>query len=416
MATSKKSLTKLEKENLKLKEENEKLAKKVKASESDSKNQSGPGRRIAIVALVLFSAFLLLLGNIFFWAGRTVTNTDQYVETIAPLVEDPTIQKAIATYATDQIFQNVDVEPILAESLPPKAAFLAPTLSTQLQNYTGKVLLKVVESDKFQKVWIDTNRDSHERLIRVATNYEGDGTISIYDVYQALSKELASTNLSFLAGKQIPSKVGNITIVKVEYLPAFHNLVTNINTWRTIALVLFIVTSAGAIYISRHRRQTAVALGLLFATAMFATLLALRIGRETVVAGVDSQYQSAVSNAYQIIVNQLVVQSWVIMAAGILIALIAWITGSTKSAQAISSRISKLLSGNVHKALISKENSFTLWVGQYKTLLQWGSVVLLGLIMLFSTLTATKLIVFVVLIILCYAVVEILAAPVKKQK
>ncbi len=416
MATSKKSLTKLEKENLKLKEENEKLAKKVKASESDSKNQSGPGRRIAIVALVLFSAFLLLLGNIFFWAGRTVTNTDQYVETIAPLVEDPTIQKAIATYATDQIFQNVDVEPILAESLPPKAAFLAPTLSTQLQNYTGKVLLKVVESDKFQKVWIDTNRDSHERLIRVATNYEGDGTISINDVYQALSKELASTNLSFLAGKQIPSKVGNITIVKVEYLPAFHNLVTNINTWRTIALVLFIVTSAGAIYISRHRRQTAVALGLLFATAMFATLLALRIGRETVVAGVDSQYQSAVSNAYQIIVNQLVVQSWVIMAAGILIALIAWITGSTKSAQAISSRISKLLSGNVHKALISKENSFTLWVGQYKTLLQWGSVVLLGLIMLFSTLTATKLIVFVVLIILCYAVVEILAAPVKKQK
>ena len=416
MATSKKSLTKLEKENLKLKEENEKLAKKVKASESDSKNQSGPGRRIAIVALVLFSAFLLLLGNIFFWAGRTVTNTDQYVETIAPLVEDPTIQKAIATYATDQIFQNVDVEPILAESLPPKAAFLAPTLSTQLQNYTGKVLLKVVESDKFQKVWIDTNRDSHERLIRVATNYEGDGTISINDVYQALSKELASTNLSFLAGKQIPSKVGNITIVKVEYLPAFHNLVTNINTWRTIALVLFIVTSAGAIYISRHRRQTAVALGLLFATAMFATLLALRIGRETVVAGVDSQYQSAVSNAYQIIVNQLVVQSWVIMAAGILIALIAWITGSTKSAQAISSRISKLLSGNVHKALISKENSFTLWVGQYKTLLQWGSVVLLGLIMLFSTLTATKLIVFVVLILLCYAVVEILAAPVKKQK
>ncbi len=416
MATkSKKSLSKLEKENLKLKEENQKLAKKVKATQATTHNHSGLGRRIAIVTLVIFSAFLLLLGNIFFWAGRTVTDTDKYVATITPLVEDPAIQKAIATYATDQIFANVDVEPILAESLPPKAVFLAPTLTTQLENYTQKGLEKVVASDRFEKVWVDSNRNSHERLIKVATNYEGDGTISINDAYQYMSDELATTQLSFLAGKQLPSKVGNITIVKVEYLPAFHNLVTNINTWRMLAIGLFVITSAGAIFISRNRRQTAVALGLLFATAMFTTLLALRIGRETVVAGIDSQYQLAASNAYQIIVNQLVVQSWVIMAAGIIIALIAWITGSTRSAQAISSRVSKLLSGNVHKALFNKENPFTLWVGDHKTLLQWGSVVLLGLIMLFTTLSADKLIAFVVLIILSYAMFEILATPKNKR-
>lgn len=412
-----KSLNQLKKENQKLKAENQKLAKELSVANSADSTRSGFGRRVAIVALIVFSAILLVLGNLLFWAGNTVTNTDKYVATITPLVEDPAIQKAIASYATVQIFNNVDVEPILAESLPPKASFLAPTLTTQLQNYTGNVVQKVVASDKFQQVWIDTNRNTHERLIRATANSEGDGTISVTKAYQFLSTELANTNLSFLAGKQLPSRVGDIAIVKVEYLPAFRTLVNNIDTWRLLTIGLFVITSAGAVFISRKRRQTAVTLGLLFVAAMFATLIALRIGRETVSAGVDSQYQLAVSNAYQIIVNQLVVSSYVIMVTGILIAVIAWITGSTRSAQAVSSRISTLLSGNVHQALFGKkENSLTVWVGNHKSLLQWGSVVVFGLIMLFTTLTATKLIVFVILILISYVVFEFLAAPSSKRK
>lgn len=351
------------------------------------------------------------MGNIFFWAGNTVAKTDRYVETVTPLIEDATIQTAVATYATQQIYSNIDVEPYITEVLPPRAAFLAPTLSSQLESQTKSILNKMVASPKFKQVWINSQAKAHERFVKVATNYTGDGTINLNDMYQYLSGELKSTPLSFLAGKQLPKNVGNIQVANVKWLPFAHKLVTKIDTWRILAISLLVITTAGAVLISQRRRRTTITLGLMYAGIMFLTLVSIRIGREITAVQAASQYQEAVSHAYQIIAHQLVIQTFVIMLGGLLVAAIAWISGPSRSAQAITSRVNTLLAGHAHKALFSKENSTTLWMGAHKRVLQWGYVAILAAIMLFSRLTPLSLVLFAALMLLGVLVVELFAAP-----
>jgi len=394
-----------------LRAENKKLSRTLaSASNSVRKNR---WRSLAVAVLVIISAVLLFLGNIFFWAGNTIAKTDRYVETVTPLIQDSAIQTAIATYATQQIYENVDVEPYIAEVLPPRAAFLAPTLTSQIQGQTKTILNKVVASPKFQQVWINSQTKAHERFVKVATNYNGDGTIDLNDMYQYLSGELKSTPLSFLANKQLPSKVGTIQVAQVKWLPFAHKLVTNIDTWRVLAITLLVITTAGAILVSRKRRRTTITLGLTYAGIMFLTLVSIRIGREVTANEVASQYQTAVSNAYQIITHQLSVQTVALMLGGLLVAIVAWISGPSRSAQAITSRVNTLLAGHAHTALFDKENTVTLWFGSHKRVLQWVYIAIVAAIMLFSRLTPLSLVLFAIAMLVGVLLVELLAAPQK---
>lgn len=392
--------------------ENRELMRTLASTAEDTETaKKNPWRSIAVILLVIVSAVLLFLGNIFFWAGNTIAKTDKYVQTVTPLVEDPAIQTAVATYATQQIYNNIDVEPYIRETLPTRAAFLAPTLTSQLQNQTKSILKKIIASAKFKQVWIDSQTKAHKRFVSVATNYKGDGTIQLNDIYQYLSSELKNTPISFLANKQLPSSVGDIQVAQVKWLPFAHKLITRIDIWRILTISLLIITTAGAVFVSRRRRRTTITLGLTYAGIMALTLISVRIGREISANSVNAQYQEAVQNAYQIISHQLITQTFVIMLVGLLIAIIAWISGPSRSAQAITQRVKILLSGNAHKALFSKENSVTLWLKAQKRVVQWGYVAIIVAIMLFSHLTPLSLALFVVLMLIGVLFVELIAAP-----
>ncbi len=410
------TLTELKKENAALKAENKKLSRTLADSGIAQAVTKNRWRSLAVIILVVISAVLIFLGNIFFWAGNTVTKTDRYVKTVAPLVEDPAIQTAVATYATQQIYDNVDVEPYIAEVLPPRAQFLAPTLTTQLEGQTKNALNKIVASPKFKQVWVDTQTNAHQRFVKVATNYTGDGTIRLNNLYQYLSGELKNTPLSFLAGKQLPKNVGNIQIAEVKWLPKVHTLVTQIDTWRIIAICMLVLTTAAAVLVSQRRRRTTITLGLTYAGIMFLTLISIRVGREVSANSVNTEYQEAVRHAYQIIVHQLGLQTIAVMLGGLLVAAVAWISGPSRSARAITSRVNTLLAGHAHKALFSKENTATLWLGANKRVIQWGYVGILAAIMLFSRLTPLSLVLFAVIMLVGVLIVELLAAPQKPHQ
>ncbi|EWM13626.1 hypothetical protein [Kutzneria sp. 744] len=63
------------------------------------------------------------------WATWTVLDTDHWVQTAAPLPKDPQVATAIASYATDEVFQALDVPRRLSEVLPSQAAFIRSPVS-----------------------------------------------------------------------------------------------------------------------------------------------------------------------------------------------------------------------------------------------------------------------------------------------
>jgi hypothetical protein len=378
------------------------------------KTAKTPGVRwksILAWACVSIATALLVVGNVFFWAGNTVVNTDKYVATVGPLIEKPEIRSGIAQYTTDKLFEAVDVSQYVQTALPPRADFLAPQLTGQLKAQTQKSLESLLASPKVKQYWYDSLARRHEALIKFSKSYEGNGTVEVSDIYNQLSKKLADTKLSFLAGKKLPASVGSIQVTTVGWLPALHKVANNIGLYQLVASVLFAGLSMLAIVLSKNRRRKIVQISLIFGATMFVSLVAVRIGRGIVVSHAAQTYQPAIQVAYSTVMRPLVVQTVTVLLASFLLGLLAWISGPYKIATAIRGRAQTLLSGNLHQAVFGQENALTNWADRYKKQLQWGAVVVIGIIMLLVRLSPILILIYGLLILLIVLLIEFLAAP-----
>ncbi len=409
-------LDKLKEENARLKAENKRLKERVSPTMANKKSRQTTNlfRSIGVIFLVSLAVALLFVGNLFFWTGNTVVKQDRWVAATEPIIKDPVVQQTMALYTTNQIFNNVDVQKNIESVLPPRADFLAPQFTTQLKGGTQKVLQSALAKQSFQDKWNQVQARQHDRLINFAAKYKGDDKISVNEIFNQLTQSLKDTKLSFLAGKELPPKVGEVTVVNSAYLPLFHNVVTNIDTWRLISIILLVLLLAGAIWLSRNRRRTVYIFSLASAAFMAATLVALHVIRDRVLSQVDPQYVEGVRHTIQIVFHSLVIQTLTILLAALLVAVIAWVTGNSRGAKTIKKQTSLLFAGKLHtKVFGSTNNKLVGWIADNKRLVQWGAVGVLTLVMLLVRLTIKSLIIYALIMLLAILLVEFIAGETK---
>lgn len=407
-------MKRLREENAKLKAENARLRKErsetMATKKKKSKRPIKPFKKISVIFLVCLAVALLTVGNLVFWIGNTMVKQDRWVAATSPVIKDPAVQQTMALYTTNQIFSNVDVQKNIENVLPPRADFLAPQLTTQLRGGTQKVLQSVLAKPSFQDKWNQIQARQHDRLISFATKYEGDDKISINEIFTQLADSLKDTKLSFLAGKQLPSKVGDITVVNATWLPVFHNIVTNIDTWRLVSVILLVVAVGGAVWLSQRRRRTLYIFSWAAAGFMAATLVALHVIRDRTTSKVDPQYAEGVRHAIQIVFHSLVIQTTTILLAALLVGFIAWISGTSRGAMAVKNNTALLLAGKLHSRLFgASDNKFIMWLSANKRLVQWSSVAVLTVVMLLVRLTLKTLLIYALLLLLIILLIEVIA-------
>lgn len=360
------------------------LKKRVATLEKKQPSKQGSKvswRTIAIVLLAGLSGALLISANLLFWTGRTLIDEGLYKDATRSIIQQPAVQKSVGDKATNAIFEKVDVEQVLEENLPPRVQFAAPTIAAQIKDTTRTKIHQVVASKQFEDVWVRVNTRSHERFIKFVRNYEGDGTINISDVYSKLVERLQGTKLAFLSNVTLPSNIGSIQIVDAEWLPIAHYIVKNFDILRAVSIGLFIILSILIVYIAKQRHRVAARLGIFYTVLMLITLVAVRVGREIAVSQVNSFWQDAATQIWQSLLYPFVLQTTALLVLSLVVALIAWVTGSTARAKRVQQASANVFSGKFHKALFKKENAFTKWVGRYRAELQWG-VVLIGFVSL----------------------------------
>ena len=417
-ASPKTSVNALKAENAKLKAENKKLAAKTSKKNSGSLGRTF-WRRLGVGIIIFFAVVLVTLGNIVFWTGNTIVKQDRFVAATAPIIQNQEVQQAVALYTTNQIFDNVDVEQITQDALPEKAKFLAPQLTSQLKGQTNSLLNKAVSSDRFVDRWNKTSAKWHDRVITFATNYKGNGDISLNDIYTQVSSQLSTTKLSFLANKKLPPKAGNLTVINSKSLPTIHRVITKIDTWRILSIVLLVITVSAAVLLSKGRqgrRRTLYLFSLSTAAAMALTLIARNAGIENIVGRADPQYADGVRSALQILTQSLFVQTVTIMVTALLVGFVAWITGQSRSALAVKNQGVYVLTGRVHESLFgSSTSSVVKWFQNYKRQIQWSIVVVLTFMMLIVRLTPKSLTIYATLILLLVLIVEAIGAQPDKK-
>src|SRR3954453_9665587 len=99
-------------------------------------------RTLSAVFLITLSCLLAPLSVAAVWASRQVSDTDRYVATVAPLADDPAVQRAVADAVATEIFKDIDLDAVTQQAIdalsqrgvPPTVAANLAALSGPLAN------------------------------------------------------------------------------------------------------------------------------------------------------------------------------------------------------------------------------------------------------------------------------------------
>jgi hypothetical protein len=312
-------------------------------------------RKITAWVLVVLVSLLIPISVISVWAIRTVTNTDQYVATLAPLARNPVIVDHLAQKATDELFSTHIVQEKVTAALPAKAKPIVTPIVAQVHNYVYGLALKVFESPKFGQLWDGLNRRSHDAVIDVLSGkqtplvnkLEKSGGIAV-NVTPALNNLINQANAKgvtlFNPLKPILTKGDSlgVTVVskaQVSKFTGFFNAVVTLK-W-AIPVVALVLAILGIVLAVEHRKTLLrMAIGIALVTLLL--LAGLSLGRVTFISQAGHSFNRQVAGAvWDTLLRQLMTDLRWMLLATFLVALGSWLAGPARYAVWIRSAVAR---------------------------------------------------------------------------
>jgi hypothetical protein len=311
------------------------------------------GRTAAAVVLILLGVLIAPLSVVAVWAKSQVTDTDRYVQTMAPLADDPAVQAAVTTDITNRIFGYIDVESLTRQGLqaltesnavPPRVASqldaLAVPLANGIRSFTRDQVAKVVGSEAFAQAWTQANRAAHEQLVAALTGEHG-GTvdvagdtvsINVGPLIATVKQQLLQSG--FTLADRIPVVNAQFTVFQSDQVTKARtglNLLNTLGFW--LPIIGLALLGAGA-YVARDHRLALIGIGLGVAASMLLLGLVLAIVRSRYLDAVppDRLPRDAASTLFDTVVRFLRAGLRAVAAAAVLLAAGAFLTGPSVTA------------------------------------------------------------------------------------
>jgi len=392
-------------------------------------------RSTSAAILIMVACLLAPLSVTAVWASTQVSDTEQYVETVAPLADDPAVQQAVADDVTRVVLDYVEVEELTdqtlaalaqQENLPPRVAEALPALAVPITNgiesFTRTQVDNIVASDRFATAWEQVNRIAHEQVVRLLEGNQGGAisaqddtvTLNLAPVIAQVKERLVARG--FTVAENIPEVDQSFVLVRsdaVTRAQGFYRLLNALGAWLSvIALALF----ALGVYLARDRRRALLRGALGVVGAMLALGVALAIARVLYLDAVPADVlpRQAAENVFDTLVRFLRTGLRAAAVLGLIVALGAFLTGPTNAAvwtrSKLSSGIGSLRGGA--EAAGWQTGPVGTWTFAHKRALRIGVVIVGGLVLAFWTRpTAVVVVVTALLVLLAVGVVEFLGRP-----
>jgi hypothetical protein len=316
------------------------------------------GRATGAVVLILVGALLAPAAVLLTWARTTITDTNRYVATVAPLADDPAIQAAVTNRVTGAIVDKINLDQLVSSATDAIANLgLPPRIASLIQGFDGQIVSaaknaihtqvhNVVTSDAFSNAWTEANRSAQKQLVGVMrgdpnalASISSNGTLNLdlTPVIDSAKKSLADRGFTIV--NSLPTIHASYPLMKnaelVKVKNAYHALdvLGHWLPWVVIALL------AAGVLVARHRARALMWAGLSLAAAMLVTGLGIAIGRTLYLQSLPSTIQrpDAAANVYDQIVSFLRITVRTGFVLGIVVALVAFLAGGTAAARAVRS-------------------------------------------------------------------------------
>ena len=347
--------------------------------------------------LIVVACVLAVLSVFVVFVRNEVLNTDTYVSTVTPLASDPAIQAAVAKRVTDQLVTKINVEYRVKRALPGRAGFLATPIATAVQAATNDITLKLVESPKFQELWVEANRRAHKQVVALLTgsgegalqSSNGEVTVNLAHIEDAAKQALRKKGIT-LFDKVSTADAPTLTLFQSTQLVRLQGLTRLLNRLYILLPIVTVLLFAGGILLTRNRRRGLVRAAAGLAVSMAVVLVVASVGRDHYLSSLSpSQSKPATLAVIDTISASLLdtVRTTFVVAA--VIAVVAAIVGNSRMRAWLGSRgkPSWMTDGPVHE-----------FAAAHRKGLQWG-VIGLGLLLLVVWNQPTALIAIVVVLV-----------------
>jgi hypothetical protein len=254
-------------------------------------------RTVVASVLIVLGCVLAPLSVLGVWTRSQLTDTDRYVETMAPLASHPDVQAALTNRITTAIMQYVDVADLVRETadalagagLPPRAADALRGLSVPAQagasGFIHDQVSRVVQSDAFTAAWETVNRAAHKQLVAVlsgksqgAVTVQGD-TVTLDLAAFVLSVKQQLIDAGFTLAARIPDLHLQFTIIQSEDIKRGQKLYRFVDRFGFILPFVTLILLAGGVIAAKNRRRATVWAGLGVAISMVLLGAGLALGR-----------------------------------------------------------------------------------------------------------------------------------------
>ncbi|MFE9255755.1 hypothetical protein [Streptomyces sp. NPDC006879] len=324
----------------------EQLRGRVAALEADqaARTPHHRWRSFFCVLLIVIGCLLAPLAGVAAWTSSQVGDTDRYVATVAPLASDPDIQAAVANRVTNEVMKYVDVPSLLETAAPAdrprleKAlGLLGNSLEGAVRSFVQDRTQDIIASGAFEQIWTEANRRIHTAVVKALTgsdnstvNIQNDSvTLDLGPLVEQVKQRLIADGMTLASN--IPEVHTEFTILQADNIgkvkTAFR-LLEIVGFWLPVLSVLFL---AAGVLLAQHRRRVLITAALCLALAMLVLGAALTIFRVVYLNALpDSVSQPAAESVYDILTRYLRTTVRTTVAAGVVVALAAWLTGPSR--------------------------------------------------------------------------------------
>jgi len=359
-------IARMEEENARLREELDAArdALEVRAAEADAAASAVAGtpaprgrrraRAIASVALIVVAAILAPVALVANTTQKLLTDTDFFVQTLEPIVDDEAVQDLIIERATDAIREQAGVDQLVAElfagldqlDLPPRAIAALRLLQGPATDGVGalveRVVTRVVTSDAFTDVIAQSLRITHQQLVAALSGNgevlqisgRGEVGIALDPILDRVRMALADAGIPF--GSLIPQTDAVIVIAKSAQLAQLvwlYQLAVAVGPWLQWVVVALL---AAGVLVARRWATGIMGVGIALAIAAGVLGAGVAAGRVfTLGATAGSLPADAIDAIYGALVASIVSSVAAAIVVGLCVALVAYLAGPYRSSRAL---------------------------------------------------------------------------------
>jgi len=378
-----------------------------------------PWRGIVAWILIVLACFMAILAPIAVWARASFLDTDNFVNTVGPLIGDETVAKSLSDEVSNRLFAALEIQErvkdAFQEVLPDQLDFIAGPIASGLQTLTQKITYEVITSSQFQAVWDKILELAHsnavgiirgDKAITISSN--GEVVLDVGELATNVKDRLVDAGLTFLEKVPIPQSSKTIVLFTSSQLGMVKTSVEILDTLNWLLPLLALIFFAAAVLVSEDRRRYLMISSAALAIAMALSLMILNLAKGELLGQVKNP---ANLDAATIIWNQitanLIKANVGVLTLGIVGALAFAIAGPYAWAAWVRRKAEYLFALQRERRLEGKESGP---VGIFFAAHIWGirvagAAVLFGILWLVRPLSGVKVIValgiYLVYLVIC---------------